>query len=166
MSTFEWGVQLHSPSSALLEEDHWTGSQGLEERKCLGEKLKKKVKTWFGGNTASEHTSLLFLCSPSIKSHWRWNSKASCNCRERGKENRNVLNDGNAKRKQLGQSDNSRYSDLRLQDKGKHDIYLTHNKLTQQITEVYGKFTLCLSYYSTETRHATVSTQNYVVNFT
>lgn len=33
MFTFEQGEQLHNPSSALLEEDHWAGSQVLEETK-------------------------------------------------------------------------------------------------------------------------------------
>lgn len=46
--TFELVVQLHNPSSALLEEDHWAGSEELETKITLG--LKSTINlTWYSG---------------------------------------------------------------------------------------------------------------------
>lgn len=46
--TFELVVQLHNPSSALLEEDHWVGSEELETKIILGLKA-NIILTWFSG---------------------------------------------------------------------------------------------------------------------
>lgn len=107
-------VQLHNPSSALLEEDHWAGSEELETKRILG--LKATINLiWFSdkGTYLSSFSLQLEHNISQMLQEWSF---------------RQLTKGGKIKSKREKTSDNSFWH------KGRHNVYIW---LTCEVTLAY-----------------------------